>query len=322
MKMQRAVVLVAFAVGCSSSSSPPASGDPATASPADRLPDLKLEAPSANGFQMVLPIVRGVAAGSTNEICTWTEKILDADLDVKAARGFQTKTGHHVIVYYTKIKQPAGTQRPCTDDDMASFRFVIGAGGEGTAQVNVLPGNLATHVPKGAQLVVNHHYLNAGAAAIDAQSAVNIDLADPKAQLTRSSALAFVDTSLRVPPGQYGMDVKCKLKADMSLWQMTPHMHRWGSHIRVDHTSGATSNRLFDLAWDPDYTFHPPQDMRDPAKPYELKTGDEIKVHCDFANDTGKDLTFGIEMCVLFAETVDTKSLGNLACDQGSWGDF
>jgi hypothetical protein len=324
MKMVCAAVLMVSAAGCSSSTAP-SGGDPAAASStkaSDRLSDLKLEPPTANGFQVVLPIVRGLLPGSSNEICTWTERILDADLDVKAARGFQTKSGHHVVVYYSTVKQPPGTQRPCTDEDMASFRFVIGAGGEGTNQTNVLPGNLATHIPKGAQIVMNHHYLNASADMIDAQSAVNVELADPKAPLTQSSALAFVDTSLRIPPGSSGMDVKCKLKADMNLWRITPHMHQWGSHIRVDHTSGATSTRLFDLQWDPDYTFHPPQDIRDPAKAYALKTGDEINVHCDFGNTTGKDLTFGLEMCVLFAETVDTKKLGNLACDQGSWGPF
>ncbi len=316
------VSLLAACMGCSSSksSSPPS----APADGIERLPELKPTAPSANGFQVVAPIYRGIAPGSSHEVCTWTDKVLTADIDVKSAEAFQTKTGHHVVVYYTTKLQEPGTTRDCTDDDMTSFRFVLGAGGEGQAAKNVLPGDLAVHIPKGAQIVVNHHYLNAGAATVDAQSAINVDFADASHKMTRSSAVAFLDTSIRLPSGKSSVDVSCTMKDDLKLWYLIPHMHRWGQHIRVVHqpSGDAKPNGLFDVEWDPEFTFHPPEIKHDPTQAYAMKKGDKLTIHCDWANDTGHDLTFGLEMCVVFGQTVDLADIGNISCDKGEWGGF
>lgn len=314
------IAVVAIGMGCSSSKSsdppPPASDG------VERLPDMKPAAPSSNGFQIVLPIVRGVAASGSIEMCSWTDKILDKTIDVKSAAGFQTKTGHHIVVYYTTKQQPAGTTRECKDEDMATFRFAIGTGGEG--EPALLPGDLVTSIPAGAQIVVNHHYLNPGLTAVDAQSAVNVELADPSAKYTESGNLAMLDTSLRLKPGPNSMDIHCKMQKDLKLWQLTPHMHAWGTHITIDHTKAADSSvaRLIDVQWDPDFTFHPPLTTHDPAAPYVLHTGDSVAVHCDFNNTTGSDLTFGLEMCVFFGQTVDIDNQGSIACDGGQWGTF
>ncbi len=311
------VSLFAVAMSCSSKSTAPAPSDGI-----ERLPELKLPAPSANGFQVVMPIVRGIPASSSTEICTWSDKILDTPLDVKSATGFQTKTGHHIIVYYTTKVMPAGTTRACKDEDMASFRYVIGTGGEGAAAL--LPADLAAPIPAGAQIVLNHHYLNPGTTAVDAQSAVNVEMVTPGAKVTRSGNVAFLDTSLRAKPGASAMDIKCKMAKDLRLWVMRPHMHEWGTRITVDHAkaSDSASTRLFDVQWDPDFTFHPPAVERDPNEPYLLKAGDTLSVHCDFNNTTSNDLTFGLEMCVLFGQTVDVDGQGNIDCDGGSWGAF
>jgi hypothetical protein len=310
--------LVSVGLGCSSKSS--TSTD---ATDPNRLPSLQTESPPANGFQVVMPIYKGVQPGDSIEVCTWTDKVLDADIDVRGAQGFQTKTGHHLILYWTTKVQDAGTTRICKDEDMASFRYVIGAGGEGQDSKVALPGELAAHIPKGAQLVVNHHYLNAGAAPMDAQSAMNVELADPGKTYTRTGALAWVNSSIRVPPGKSSINVSCTMKNDAKLWYAIPHMHQWGTHIRVVHEPvGAAQNALFDLDWDPDFAFHPPEQRHDPAQPYVIKKGDKMTVSCDWNNTTSGDLTFGMEMCVAFAQYVDTDNLGNIACDDGQWTGF
>src|SRR5579872_11871 len=127
------------------------------------------------GFQVVMPIVNNIAAGGSDEYCTWSNIILDQDIWVKESIGYQTETGHHIIVYYTPNPEAAGTTRICTDADMASFRFGVGAGGEGVSEDNKLPGDLAVHIPKGSQIVLNHHYLNASSKPVaQAQSAVSV----------------------------------------------------------------------------------------------------------------------------------------------------
>lgn len=282
-------------------------------------------APDASkGFQLIMPIVNDIAAGQSYEYCTWTDKTLDHDVWVKETDGFQTDSGHHIIVYYTMTPQPAGQQRICADSDMAGFRFAAASGGEGVSEQNRLPGNLAVHIPAGAQLVVNHHYLNPGTAAIaQAQSAVNVLYADPSAPVVATSSLAFVDSAMSIPPGASTLDITCVAQQDFQTWKLLPHMHNWGTHITVDHISASGStDRLFDLDWDPSYAFHPPTKIVDPSQPYLIAKGDTYKVHCEYSNDTSAPLTFGQEMCVSYAQTVDANNVGNLLCDSGQWGSF
>ena len=307
---------------CGSSATPAAHDEPVTppgATSTTILGGTKVDAPPANGFQVVLPIVKGIAPQASEEWCTWTDHVADRDLDVQEVDAFQSKTGHHVVLFYTERQQPPGTTRQCTDDDMASFRFVSGGGEGGSAK---LPGNLVARVPKGAQIVANHHYLNAGVATVDAQSAVNVHFADPGAKVTRTSAATWLDTQMRATPGHSTYDVRCTMQKNVSLWMLQPHMHAWGEHISIDRIRDGAVDRVIDVDWDPAFVFHPPEMRRDPSSPYELKAGDEIHVKCAWNNTTDHDLPFGLEMCVAFGQTVDGAGLGNLACDGGHWGTF
>lgn len=319
--MRKLALLALMVAGCSSSGS--GNEGAGATDPRIQVPDLKPSAPDPNGFQIILPKVSNIEAGKDYEYCTWTDKIVDEDIAIKSAQAFQSKTGHHVVVYYTTKLEAPGTQRVCKDEDMASFRFVIGAGGEGVADKNELPGDLAQRIPKGAQLVMNHHYLNPGDKTMEAQSAVNVRLLPKGEKYTPAGAIAIVDSTLDVPTGKHGLDVTCTMTRDLKLWRFIPHMHKWGSHITVDRMVGdAKGERFFDVDWEEGFTFHPPEIRREPTDPLVFKKGDQLKVHCDFNNDTAKDLPFGIEMCVAFGQTVDAENAGNMACDKGEWTDF
>ena len=289
----------------------------------NQAPTLMLDpAPAAGrGMQIVLEPVKDLQPGTSHEICTWTDRILTEDVLVKSVKGFQTAFGHHVILFSTKTYQPAGTTRECTDDDMATFRFAVGSKGEG--DTNIAPGDLAYPIAKGSQIVLNHHYLNASLAVHSAQSAVNIFYAEPGQPFTPSGSMAIVDTSLKIGTGAQTMDILCTFPRDFDAWSMIPHMHRWGVRETVDLITPAKTERLFDVApWQDDFTFHPPEIARDPATPFAIKKGDQIKVHCEWQNDTGKTLSFGAEMCVMFAQTVNRDGAPNIACDGGEWTDF
>jgi hypothetical protein len=275
-----------------------------------------------NGMQIVIPIMRDIQPGSDNEVCTWTSMIADRDLTLRAVQGFQTETGHHIVVYKTKDHQPPGTRRNCTNDDLTTVRFVAGAGGEGVYDKNEAPGNLAFTIEKGYQVIVNEHFLNASTHVHDAQSAVNLYFTEPGKTYIKSGALAIVDTSIILPPGRPSKEIDCEITQEFKAWFSIPHMHAWGTNIKVDHTSGGATKRLFDTDWTPGFTFHPPELRVDPATPTMFKVGDRIKVRCEWNNDTGAPLGFGPEMCVFFSQTVDDTGLGNWACDNGEWAGF
>jgi hypothetical protein len=277
----------------------------------------------ANGIQIVLDPVKNLAPGSDNEICTWTNLVADHDLYIKSVQGLQSKSGHHVLVYKTDVVQPAGLTRPCRNEDQTSFRYVGAAGGEGQSMKNTAPGSLAYIVEKGYQIVVNHHYINATPQPLDAQSVLNLYFTDPGVQVTRTGGLAIVDTNFMLPPGNPTLDIHCTMNQDVKMWQHIPHMHNYGQEITVDHTPiGGAKERLYDTAWTPEYQFNPPATLADPTAPIQFHSGDTVDVHCIWNNTTSSVLTFGIEMCVWFAQTVDDVGQGNLACDAGQWTTF
>ncbi len=315
--MRRILLLLTLAAAACSSK-------PSSAPSTDEMPALKaiLDPKPANGYQIVLPIVKYLAPGTDNEVCTWTDLIVDHDVDIASAEGYQTVTGHHVILFSTTKMQPPGTTRTCTDDDMATFRFAVGAGGEGSTPKVTAPAGLVFHIPAGSQFVINHHYINATPNVQDAQSAVNIWLADP-GTYTNVGGYAWLDTAMRIPPGQNNVDINCTMQNSGKVWQMFPHMHTYGTRITIQQITGGVTNTLFDVQqWSPEYQFHPPSITKDVSAPLILNAGDVMHVHCEYDNTTSSDITFGTEMCVGFSMTIDDQNLGDLDCDGGNWGDF
>jgi len=311
--MRRTLLLLTLLAGCSKA--------PANTTPT--LPDLVVDPKPTNGYQIILPIVQAIQPGQDTEYCTWTDLVLDHDVDIRAIEGYQTLGGHHVALFSTETKQPAWTTRKCTDDDMATFRFSAASGAEGQDGKNEAPGNLVFHIPAGSQIVLNHHYINATTQPRDAQSAINIWLGDPNTTYTPSGSIALINTGMRLPVGPSTLDIDCTAPNDFSVWYAIPHMHEYGTRIAITHTSGTTTDTLFDVQqWTPSYTFHPPVFETDPSQTMLVKSGDKMHVHCEWNNTTSNELTFGLEMCVGFFQTVDNAGLGNMDCNDGEWGHF
>jgi hypothetical protein len=284
------------------------------------LPNLTVPPKPTHGIQVITPIFEDIQPSMDYEVCTWTDAIFDKQTDIRSTLGYQTEPpGHHAIVFYTTEKQPPGTQRVCTDNDMASFRYLSGNGTNG--EVNEAPGNLVYRIPAGAQLVINHHYLNSTDEVLRGQAVINLNYAPPGDYIP-SGSTAFLDTQIDVPQGVSSWDIHCTLDRKMKLWYLIPHMHRWGKEITVDITHAGDKQRQFDTIWDPSFTFHPPEKRIDPATPMTLDVGDKVDVRCTWDNDQNRDLTFGFEMCVAFGQFVDDAGQGSWACDGGSWSVF
>ena len=284
------------------------------------LPELTMAPLPENGAQALTPVFEDIQPGTDYEVCTWTDVFIDEQTDVRSTLAFQTEPpGHHAVVFYTTTPQPAGTQRVCTDNDMASFRFLTGNGGAG--EVNEAPGNLVYRIPAGAQLVINSHYLNTSSEVLRGQTVVNLNFAEPGDWIP-SGNTAILNSGLNVEEGVTTQSMHCEFDRQLKLWYLIPHMHRWGSNMKIDLTIAGEQTRLFDTDWDESYTFHPPEDRRDPTTPLIVNVGDEVDIECTWNNDEGRPLAFGFEMCVAFGQFVDDAGLGNWACDNGTWGAF
>ena len=179
--------------------------------------------PSSEGFQIITPIVKNVAAAASLEYCTYTNVILKEGAWVNATEGYQTLGGHHIIVFYTTSPQPESTHI-CSNDEMAEFKFAMPvdktSSGDQVATRTVLPGNLAAYIPAGAQIVVDHHYLNAGQSTIpEAQSAINVFYA-PSGDHTPSGNTVILNSSMTVPVGASSVNINCTVNNTFAIWQM------------------------------------------------------------------------------------------------------
>ena len=276
--------------------------------------------PSAEaGFQLVLPVVPAIPAGSSQELCTWTDKVLERDTSIAELVGAQAGPGHHIIVYVTMMQQPPGTRRECTDADMVNFTYVAAAIGEGATGLNKPPAGLAFFIPQGAQIVINEHYLNASPQPRDGQAAVNIYYADPSRSYIRSSALSFADTRIMVPPGESSADVNCTVQDELAAWLFFPHMHEWGKHILIERQSHGVTTTLFDTDWSDAYTFHPPELQQTLDAPLRFSAGDSVHIRCTWNNTTGQPMIFGQEMCVGSGQIIDRDARGAAFCINGNW---
>ena len=104
---------------------------------------------------------------------------LNETTDVKSTLAYQTEPpGHHVVLFYTLDKQPPGTQRVCTDTDMASVPLSSPATAA-TARRTRRPAISSTAFPQARRSSINHHYLNASDEELRGQAAVNINFAEP-----------------------------------------------------------------------------------------------------------------------------------------------
>src|SRR5579872_2462121 len=58
--------------------------------------------PAPAGYtRFVTPPIPGIAPGANVEMCSWVGAASTEDRDVLAMDGFQSKTGHHAVVYAT-----------------------------------------------------------------------------------------------------------------------------------------------------------------------------------------------------------------------------
>jgi hypothetical protein len=322
------LILVAAAVACGSSGS----GGSSTAGPRmiDGVQILDGFNPGpapdpGKGFQVIMPIVDDIAQGGSYEYCTDTSIILEQDAWISATESWQSETGHHVVMYYTLNHTTPGTHI-CTNSEMADFRYGVADGGDSSSSSTYIsfPGDLAAHLPAGAQIVVNHHYLNASAGAIPhAQSALNIYYADPSKPHTATDVMVVSDSTLVVPTGASTYSIDCTIDQEYVGWMEIPHMHNLGQHITITQTPAATGIpvQLFDLPWESSFSFDPTIATKQPlTSPMKFEPGDKIHVECDYLNTTGSQATFGAEMCMFVAFTIDTKNLGGRICDRGVWG--
>jgi hypothetical protein len=284
---------------------------------ADHARDASGLAGTRGSLQFYTPII-DLPPGSDTTWCTFTDTILAEDTLIHTTDGVQSPYGHHAILFYAPIPEQVGKTVECGAVDMDRFRQMMGGtGGEG-ANFWQPPANMATRLPKGAQLVVQTHWINTTNQTQQAQAHV---AAMPKVQTPDTvigGSVAIVNTSFSVDAHSKGTSTTtCTFDRDHHFVMFLPHEHEWGTHLttKLLRTDG-TSQMLLDGAYKPAFVSHPPIQQFEEATPLVIRSGDKVSVTCEWDNTTADPLQFPREMCVFFGYTLDDEGAH---CTDGAW---
>jgi hypothetical protein len=298
--------------GCSSKSS----GD--AASGVVTLPTLPAYAAPANAIDIYTPIFT-VPPGSDTTWCTFTDKIASAEMLVHTTEGVESPYGHHALLFYAPQPDRVGQTVLCDASDMAGFRQMLGGtGGEGQPFWKPPP-NIASRVPKGAQFVLQSHWINTTSQPQQVQAHMAVVPQDPGVKSIVTGSVAVTTVQLAIPAHGAGkITTECSFDADHKLMILAPHEHEFGNLVQAEvHRAGTGAvEMLLDVPFKPVYMSHPPYNDYGVDAPLVIAQGDSVRLTCGWANTTDNDLLFPREMCVLFAFSLEDD---DAHCTDGVW---
>lgn len=225
-----------------------------------------------------------------------------------------TPGSHHVLLFSTRYqtiprKTTGGEERDtrgvfdCKNGAAAEWDIdgVIGGSqsAEGPATLT-LPEGVAIHVPGGAVLLMNAHYLNASGAKVKATARMNL-VAVPRDTVTDEAGVLFwYNFYIRVPAlGTAEARMRCPITRDATLLNVQSHMHRRGVGYQADllDPSGTVVERLYEN----DHWENVPIRSFSPGK--ALSAGQRIDYRCRYENGENRTVVQGLktsdEMCML-----------------------
>jgi hypothetical protein len=270
----------------------------------------------------VTPVVDGIKPGDDVEYCEWVAPAATEDQDVLDFTGDQSATGHHAILFATtETNFKVGESHICTTDDMISVSFIgaiTGATGNGLTR---LPDGLFFRLRKGQALMVNTHWLNTTDKTVEGQAVVDVKFGPADTSHTIADIFANNGDQFSIPANQPATyDVSCTFPQDVNFAMVANHMHGNGTtaYTEILHTDGTKTMLRQDTSWASDEQFNPIYTVYSLAQPYTVHAGETMHTHCEWQNQTGKELLFPDEMCA--GNGFYFPGNGLTACDDGTWG--
>jgi hypothetical protein len=259
-----------------------------------------------------------VEPGADVTFCTYLDFVTEDVLYMHDTLGSQTTHGHHAIMQYLTTPQEPGT-RACPDDadlNAQLGQILGGTGGEGNGAI-VLPPNVVSEVPAGAQLVINHHWINTSEDALEAQAMMITVPPASDDDLIIARAMSVVMTDFEIPAGETGQaSVDCTFESGAKMLSMIGHQHQWGTHVRAERM-GDDPEMIFDHDYTPEMISTPITTDFSIEEPFEFAEGDTVRMTCDWHNTSDSEITFPREMCVLFGWQIGADA--DTICYNGSW---
>lgn len=315
--------LATLAVACGSTTGASSTGTPDTS---PDMPELIAgfdpPPPSPGQKVYVSPVLPAIAPGADVTLCSYLDAHFTQSTDVTGFDVYQSKGGHHVILYATMTPKPVGTHE-CTDADMLTSSFVAAGGQEnGAAEIfKKVPDGLAFRFPAGAQLMIQTHWINASSEMLPAGQAIAYLTEGPEDKSRQVLDLVnVVNTQFSIPAHQkVTSTTTCPIARDVTLFSLDGHQHEWGQHVDIELLDGMQSTMLYSHNWQPEFQSAPPINQYSVGQPLLFKAGQSVRVTCTWQNPTDKDIAFPREMCVGSGFYFPGK--GQIDCVDGMWSE-
>jgi hypothetical protein len=283
--------------------------------------------PVQDGYtRYVTPVIAAIPPGADVTQCQWLAAPSDRDLDIVSILGEQSRGGHHIVMYATKVIEAVGTSRDCTAEDNVSINFLGAIGGEGNSTTGgKIPDGVVFRLPKGQALMANTHFINASQEPFDGQGVVDLRTAPASPTAQVANLFANVGIGFSVPVGQSATyDTSCVFQRDLAFFDVANHMHQYGRKVSSEliHADGTREPLVADDPWPAEQMFNFRFASWPLARPKEIHAGDTLHTQCTWNNTAGKTLRFPDEMCVMFGFFLETGGVGaQTVCTDGHWSD-
>lgn len=257
-----------------------------------------------------------VPAGDTLT-CFSTGLVTDREYAIGSALGMQDAGGHHITIYWTEDPTEFAP-RPCRDEDMLTWNFVAGTGGEpGAGDDQDLPEGLAFRLPAHAHLVVQAHYINTTGAPLRVRDTLDIELLDPSAIDAYAAMFAISDGAFEIPPRTRFRRVSdCTVTQPLDVVLLLGHLHEAGTFFSLERLhDGAEPEMLYEQSWESRYVAHPPVRRWPTDEPLQLAAGTRLRQTCEWMNTESESLLFPSEMCVSSMYYYPDLGEGLIVCD-------
>jgi hypothetical protein len=247
-----------------------------------------------------LAVGASLAAGDDKVMCLrWTAT---EDLDISGLVGDLGPAGHHSLLMSRATPTEPDGAGPCSEAEImdaqtkGDFQLLAGVSYESSGvkySFPSVPVQVGLHVPKGAQLVFDAHFLDTGADAINACATMDLDRGKP--------VIAKLLFRTVLPKEEYTLSVPAHGKADVSyldpvggkyrIAAASSHMHQGGTHFKMSVKE--TGQLLFETT-----TWSEPKPALFDVQKIVVDETQSFQLDCSFDNASGVDQHFPQQMCV------------------------
>lgn len=216
-----------------------------------------------------------------------------------------TPGSHHLLLFRTDLNEvPAADGTEAVDcyadgrDIMSHVRGVVYASQNDKADMH-LPAGVGLPLAPGEVLLLQAHYLNAGAAPLDARVDVKLSFGAQGSVTEDAGVLFFYQPFIFVPArGSSSTLMRCNVPRNVKLLSGLSHMHKRGVGFEafLDAPGGELAPTSFYSSTD---WQHPPSI----ATPLDVPAGSRLRFRCDYQNGSENEALQGQsadrdEMCI------------------------